>query len=62
MLILFICTSDERSICREKIMSQYEVCTNEKYKVSLYLYIAKHAKSTQRLILFCDTDKSGRKV
>jgi len=44
LLILFICTSNEQSICREKIMWQYEVATNEKYKLFLYLYVAKQPK------------------
>jgi len=61
-LILFICTSHGLLISREKIMRQYEVGTNEKYKLFLYLAVGNIAKSTQTLILYFVTDKSGRKV
>jgi len=40
-LILFICTSHELLIRREKIMWQYEAGTNEKYKLFLYLSMQK---------------------
>jgi len=40
-LILFICTSHGLLICREKIMRQYEAGTNEKYRLFLYLTVAR---------------------